>query len=80
MRQSYGRIPSRRERAGAAVRGAARARGAGSVEVELPDGARVGDVWGALDLGDEPAGILFAVNKAYAERERGALARATRSR
>jgi MoaE-MoaD fusion protein len=43
--------------------------GAGSVDVELPDGARVGDVWGALDLGEEPPGILFAVNKAYAGRD-----------
>ncbi len=43
--------------------------GSGSVELELPDGARVGDVWTALDLGDEPPGILFAVNKTYAERE-----------
>jgi molybdopterin synthase catalytic subunit len=36
--------------------------------VELPDGARVGDVWGALDLGDEPAGLLFARNRTYADR------------
>jgi molybdopterin synthase catalytic subunit len=43
--------------------------GAGSVDVELPDGARVGDVWDALALGDEPPGILFAVNKVYAGRE-----------
>jgi molybdopterin synthase catalytic subunit len=43
--------------------------GAGSVDVELPDGARVGDVWGALALGEEPPGILFAVNKAYAGRD-----------
>jgi molybdopterin synthase catalytic subunit/molybdopterin converting factor small subunit len=42
--------------------------GSGSVEIELPDDSRVGDVWGALDLGDEPPGILFAVNRAYAER------------
>ena len=42
--------------------------GSGSVEIELPDDSRVGDVWGALGLGDEPPGILFAVNKAYAER------------
>ncbi len=42
--------------------------GSGSVELELPDGARVGDVWAALDAGEEPAGILFAVNRAYAER------------
>ena len=43
--------------------------GSGSVEVELPDGSRVGDVWAALDLGEEPPGILFAVNRTYAERE-----------
>jgi molybdopterin synthase catalytic subunit len=42
--------------------------GAGSVEVELPDGAAVGDVWSALSLGDEPPGLLFAVNRAFAER------------
>src|SRR5262245_823919 len=42
--------------------------GAGSVEIELPEDARVGDVWGALALGDEPPGILFAVNMTYAER------------
>ena len=29
--------------------------------------ARVGDVWGALDLGEEPAGLLYAVNKEYAD-------------
>jgi MoaE-MoaD fusion protein len=44
--------------------------GSGAVEVELPDGATVADVWAALDLGDEPPGILFAVNRAYAERDR----------
>jgi molybdopterin synthase catalytic subunit/molybdopterin converting factor small subunit len=43
--------------------------GSGSVEIDLPDEARVGDVWSALDLGDEPPGILFAVNKAYAGRD-----------
>ena len=42
--------------------------GAGAVEVELPDGSVVGDVWPALELGDEPSGLLFAVNRAYAER------------
>jgi molybdopterin synthase catalytic subunit/molybdopterin converting factor small subunit len=42
--------------------------GSGSVEVELPDGAVVGDVWPALDLGDEPRGLLFALNRAYTER------------
>jgi molybdopterin synthase catalytic subunit/molybdopterin converting factor small subunit len=33
------------------------------------DAATVGDVWARLDLGDEPAGLLYAVNKEYAERE-----------
>jgi molybdopterin synthase catalytic subunit len=32
--------------------------------------ATVADVWPALDLGDEPAGLLYAVNKEYAPRER----------
>ncbi len=41
--------------------------GSGRVEIELPDGAVVGDVWPALDLGDEPSGLLFAVNRSYAE-------------
>jgi molybdopterin synthase catalytic subunit/molybdopterin converting factor small subunit len=34
------------------------------------DAATVADVWSALELGDEPAGLLYAVNKAYAERDR----------
>jgi MoaE-MoaD fusion protein len=42
--------------------------GSGTLDLDLPDGSRVGDVWRALSLGDEPPGILFAVNKAYAER------------
>jgi molybdopterin synthase catalytic subunit/molybdopterin converting factor small subunit len=42
--------------------------GSGNVDVDLPDGAVVGDVWRALDLGEEPSGLLFAVNRAYAER------------
>jgi molybdopterin synthase catalytic subunit/molybdopterin converting factor small subunit len=33
------------------------------------DAATVGDVWAALELGDEPGGLLYAVNKAYAERD-----------
>jgi MoaE-MoaD fusion protein len=37
-------------------------------EVELQDGAVVRDLWPALDLGQEPAGLLYAVNRAYAER------------
>jgi molybdopterin synthase catalytic subunit/molybdopterin converting factor small subunit len=42
--------------------------GAGELEVELPDGAVVGDVWPALSLDGEPPGVLFARNRAYAER------------
>jgi len=34
------------------------------------DAATVGDVWRALDLGDEPEGLLYAVNKEYAQRDR----------
>jgi MoaE-MoaD fusion protein len=30
---------------------------------------RVGDVWPALALGDEPEGLLYAVNKEYADRD-----------
>jgi molybdopterin synthase catalytic subunit len=42
---------------------------AGWSERELDGLARVGDVWPALELGDEPAGLLYAVNKEYAARE-----------
>jgi molybdopterin synthase catalytic subunit/molybdopterin converting factor small subunit len=41
--------------------------GFGSRQLELGDEARVADVWGALELGDEPPGLLYAVNKAYAD-------------
>jgi molybdopterin synthase catalytic subunit len=43
--------------------------GTRATEVELPEGATAGDVWSALELGDEPAGILIAVNKAYVSRD-----------
>jgi molybdopterin synthase catalytic subunit len=33
------------------------------------DAATIADVWSALELGDEPAGLLYAVNKEYAARE-----------
>ena len=36
---------------------------------QLADVARVGDVWAALDLGDEPEGLLYAVNREYAPRD-----------
>ena len=42
--------------------------GTGRRELSLPDGASVADVWPALDLGAEPAGLLYAVNRVYAER------------
>jgi MoaE-MoaD fusion protein len=48
-----------RERAGAPERA-----------LELDEGATAGDVWRALDLGEEPRGLLYAVNKEYAERGR----------
>jgi MoaE-MoaD fusion protein len=48
-----------RERAGAAER-----------VLELPAGSRLADVWAPLDLGDEPEGLLYAVNKDYASGER----------
>lgn len=41
--------------------------GTGSRKLELPDGATVADVWASLELGDEPGGLLYAVNRAYAE-------------
>jgi len=43
-------------------------RGARQVELELADGARVEDVWPALGLGDEPGGLVYALNRAYADR------------
>jgi MoaE-MoaD fusion protein len=43
---------------------------AGYCERELADVARVADVWPALDLGDEPEGLLYAVNREYANADR----------
>jgi molybdopterin synthase catalytic subunit len=40
--------------------------GTGTRELELADGAKVADVWPALDLGDEAPGLLYAVNRRYA--------------
>lgn len=39
-----------------------------SVELELPEGASLAQVWPALDLGEEPPGLLLALNRAYADR------------
>jgi MoaE-MoaD fusion protein len=40
--------------------------GTGERALELPDGARVADAWSALELGEEPDGLLYAVNRRYA--------------
>ena len=40
---------------------------AGRSRVELEDVTRLEDVWPALGLGDEPAGLLYAVNREYVE-------------
>jgi molybdopterin synthase catalytic subunit/molybdopterin converting factor small subunit len=40
---------------------------AGWKERELDGVERVSDVWPALDLGDEPEGLLYAVNRDYAD-------------
>jgi MoaE-MoaD fusion protein len=42
--------------------------GTGRRELELGEGARVEDVWPELGLGDEPAGLVFAVNRVYVGR------------
>ena len=38
---------------------------AGCSRLELDDVTRVEDVWPALELGDEPPGLLYAVNREY---------------
>ena len=43
--------------------------GSGTRELELAEGARAGEVWAALDLGEEPGGLLLAVNHEYAPRD-----------
>jgi MoaE-MoaD fusion protein len=43
---------------------------AGSARVELEDVTRVDEVWPRLGLGEEPAGLLYAVNREYAEPDR----------
>jgi MoaE-MoaD fusion protein len=39
-------------------------------ELELDAGTRVSDVWRSLGLGEEPEGLLYAVNKEYAPPDR----------
>lgn len=36
--------------------------------LDLADGASVDDVWPALGLGEEPRGLVYAINRAYVER------------
>jgi len=42
--------------------------GTGAVEVDVPEGTTVGDVWPLLALGHEPGGLLYARNRVYVER------------
>jgi MoaE-MoaD fusion protein len=44
--------------------------GVPELELELPAGSRLTDVWPQLGLGDEPEGLLYAVNKEYAAGDR----------
>jgi molybdopterin synthase catalytic subunit/molybdopterin converting factor small subunit len=44
--------------------------GTGRQDLELGEAARVEDVWPALGLGAEPAGLVYAINRTYVERER----------
>jgi MoaE-MoaD fusion protein len=44
--------------------------GAGERKLDLPAGSRLADVWAPLGLGDEPEGLLYAVNKEYATGDR----------
>ena len=37
-------------------------------ELELPDGAKLKDVWPELELGEQPRGIHYALNKGYADK------------
>ena len=41
---------------------------AGVSRLELDDVATVGDVWARLDLGTEPGGLLYALNREYVDR------------
>jgi len=43
---------------------------AGTARVELEDVATVADVWPRLGLGEEPPGLLLALNREYVGRER----------
>jgi molybdopterin converting factor subunit 1 len=38
-------------------------------EIELPEGSRGRDVWELLELGPEPSGLAYAVNRQYVDRD-----------
>ena len=59
MRVAVKLFAALRERAGTAER-----------SLELPEGARASDVWPHLGLGEEPDGLLYAVNREYAAKDR----------
>jgi molybdopterin synthase catalytic subunit len=41
--------------------------GTGRAELDLREGSTLRDVWDALGLGEEPEGLLYALNRSYAE-------------
>jgi MoaE-MoaD fusion protein len=43
--------------------------GVGENEMKLPEGARAREVWELLELGPEPAGLAYAVNRQYVDRD-----------
>jgi molybdopterin synthase catalytic subunit/molybdopterin converting factor small subunit len=43
--------------------------GTGENEMELPAGSRAGDVWDLLQIGAEPEGLAYAVNRQYVDRD-----------
>jgi len=43
--------------------------GMGENEMELPEGARAREVWDLLEFGPEPAGLAYAVNRQYVDRD-----------
>jgi len=44
--------------------------GTGRVELDLAEGASLSEVWANLGLGDEPPGLLYALNREYADQDR----------
>jgi molybdopterin synthase catalytic subunit/molybdopterin converting factor small subunit len=43
--------------------------GTGENEMELPPGSHASDVWELLQIGPEPEGLAYAVNRQYVDRE-----------